>query len=137
MYIFTPNTLIKSSEINANFAEFSSKGFVTPSSDWIAPTFQNSWVNYGSWATGAYRIDAMGYVHLKGLLKSGTLGANTPMFTLPIGFRPKASEDLILTGLSNNAVARINIRGSTGFVCCEVGNNIWVSIDGLTFKAES
>lgn len=52
---------------------------------WQAPTLLNSWVNFGgSFATVAYYRDAVGIVHLKGRMKTGTVG--TIAFTLPAGY---------------------------------------------------
>jgi hypothetical protein len=54
------------------------------------PIFENAWVNHtpGTFATAAFYKDAMGVVHLKGLVKNGTGGA--AVFTLPVGYRPTA-----------------------------------------------
>ena len=131
--------------VNENFRKvsttFSELNFTSPDKSWVAPTFQNSWVNYGDvWETAGYRKDALGYVHLKGLVKSGTIGTSTAIFTLPAGYRPKTGKALLFVCMSNNAAGRINVRNNTGDegkVCCETGNNAWVSLDGITFLAEA
>jgi hypothetical protein len=57
---------------------------------WTAVTFQNSWGNLGSGnATAAYFKDAIGIVHLKGIVTGGAAG--TTMFALPAGYRPLES----------------------------------------------
>lgn len=57
------------------------------------PAFANSWVNYD--ATNeqkvAFRRNQYGRVYFKGLAKSGTVGAGTAMFTLPVPWRPVKS----------------------------------------------
>ena len=138
MKVFTPNTVIVSSEINGNFDElktvtdsYTAKGFVAPDSGWIAPTFVNNWVNYGGgYNTAGYRKDAMGYVHLRGLIKSGTAAQNA--FVLPAGYRPEMRE--LLSVQSNDTEGRIDVL-TTGDVLMQGISNIWVCLDGLTFKA--
>ncbi|KKM86624.1 hypothetical protein LCGC14_1277110 [marine sediment metagenome] len=88
------------------------------------PTFENSWVNYGApWDTAAFYKDAAGIVHLKGLIKSGTI--NQAAFTLPVGYRPKANVQVGI--LSNNAIGRM-IISADGLVSATSGNNAWFVI---------
>lgn len=65
---------------------------------WTAPSFLNSWVNFGGvYQVAQYRkINDMVYV--RGLVKSGTITAD--MFVLPVGFRPPAG--LILPTVAGN-----------------------------------
>lgn len=99
-------------------------------------TFQNSWANYaGGTEYGAcgYYKDAMGIVHLRGLMSSGTL--NAAAFTLPVGCRP--THRLIFTQLTggNNTVGRIDILPD-GTVVPQAGvNNAWVTLEGISFIA--
>lgn len=133
MYIFTPNTLIKSTEVNANFDELLTKTdyLTAPDSGWIAPTFTNSWVNYGfGFNSAGYRKDALGYVHLRGLVKNGTV--NTAIFNLPAGYRPEAQE--LFMSMQNNTIGRIDVN-IVGNVLHSVGANTFVQLDGITFKA--
>lgn len=59
---------------------------LTADTGWLTPTFQHSWTNYGSgWSDAAYR-KVGNQVHLRGLVKSGTLAES--VFTLPVDFRP-------------------------------------------------
>ena len=54
----------------------------------IAPTLLNSWVNFDvaiNNSAGYYK-DAFGIVHLRGLVKTGTVGL--AIFALPVGYRP-------------------------------------------------
>lgn len=84
----TPLTALQTSIAGGNLAPaayidaFSSYSY-------IAPTLGNSWVNYGGiYNTAGYFKDACGVVHIRGLIKSGTLTATA--FTLPAGYRPAA-----------------------------------------------
>ena len=54
---------------------------------WTNASMQNSWVVYDTARyTPGYFKDEHGIVHLRGLIKSGTVGASC--FTLPAGYRP-------------------------------------------------
>lgn len=107
---------------------------IEPQQDWIAPTFLNSWVNYGNpWANAGYMKDSLGFVHLRGIIKSGTI--NTTAFTLPAGYRPATSnQDELFIVHSSGAIGRIDIKGD-GTVLPVAGNNSDVSLAGITFKA--
>lgn len=121
--------------IDAPF-KVSMTGVVTisaPNAAWVAVSFLNSWVDYGGgYNPVAYLIDSAGFVHLRGMAKSGTVGAGTPIFTLPAGFRPE--NRCLFNAQSNGALGRVDVF-TTGNVEVITGNNAWVSLDGITFKA--
>ena len=95
------------------------------------PAFEHGWVNYGGvFATCAFRIDAMGFVHLKGLIKSGS----STIFMLPIGYHPNATQ-IFPTVCFNSELGCARIY-STGNVVFYTGSNKWFSLDSITFKAE-
>lgn len=100
---------------------------------WIHPTLQNSWVWYGSsYERPAFFKDAMGFVHLRGLLKNGTL--NTAMFTLPVGYRP--ARRVVAPGVCNSShFVRIDITttGEVGTVAAANDDAGYVSIDSISF----
>lgn len=51
------------------------------------PAFQNAWVSYGgAYPLASFRKFPDGRVKLRGLIRSGTIGATA--FTLPVGYRP-------------------------------------------------
>jgi hypothetical protein len=101
---------------------------------WITPTLVNNWSNYGStYTTAKYMKDALGFVHVRGFIKGGS--NSTIAFTLPIGFRPSATERFIgidvavpngMISVTNSG--NVEIYGSTF-------NNF--SICSVTFKAEA
>jgi len=100
--------------------------------DWIAPNLLNNWVNYGAiWNPAGYMKDSLGFVHLRGLIKLGTVGQ--PAFVLPAGYRP--SKILLFPAASNNAFGDVKIE-SDGSVKPYVGSNVWFSLEGIIFKAE-
>lgn len=96
------------------------------------PAFQNGWTHYGyGWPNAAFYKDPFGVVHMKGLIKSGTVGATA--FTLPVGYRP--TENRMITTFSNETVARIDIFYATGQVYVYSGSNVYISLDGASFRA--
>ena len=99
---------------------------------WQSVTFRNGWTNYStSYNQAGYFKDSMGIVHLRGLVKSGLIGK--AIFILPAGYRPQRRE-LHVVCTSPNASGRVDIDTS-GNVLATSGNNGWVSLDGITFRA--
>ena len=103
--------------------------------EWTAPSFLNGWVDYGSpFEPAGYFKDTLGILHLRGFIKSGTIGL--PAFILPVGCRP-AYEAFYGTA-SNDAFGQCVIQMSTGDegkVIPYIGNNTWFSLAGITFRA--
>jgi hypothetical protein len=104
------------------------------------PAFAHSWVNYGTWGKNATFRKVGGRVQIAGLVKSGTVIANTgsSVFTLPVGFRPKtdsATTSLIFPTLANDLLGQIRVY-ETGEVCAWAGSNVWFSLDTVSFVAE-
>lgn len=56
--------------------------------NWIEPTLENSWINYGTYKNIAYMKDTLGFVHIVGFIKGGTKIIGTRLFALPVGYRP-------------------------------------------------
>ena len=102
---------------------------------WIAPTFENGWVNYATvdtvWDVAGYMKDSLGFVHMKGLIRAGTVGAR--IFTLPAGYRP--SKYLLFAVHSNSTIGRIDVRND-GQVIAQSGGNAYFNLDNIIFKAE-
>lgn len=110
-------------------------------SGWQTPTLQNGWVEYDAnvnWSPTRYCKDSAGVVHMRGLLRSGTMSA--AMFTLPVGFRPKVdwatTSYLLCQTMSNNGTGRVEIRND-GTVVPTTGSNAWFSLANITFKVGS
>lgn len=97
------------------------------------PGFQNSWVNYGGsvYSTAAFRKNQFGRVELRGIVKSGTVGAG--IFVLPVGFRPLTNKNPYRAVESNNAFGIVEVL-TAGSVVCQVGNNAHVCLDGISFE---
>lgn len=98
-----------------------------------AAALQNGWANYGGYDVASYWKDKCGIVHLSGLIKGGTTTAETPIFNLPDGYRPKASEKFFAVSL--NAICVIDVYES-GNVSIKTGANAgWLSLSGISFRA--
>ena len=101
--------------------------------EWIEVTsFANTWVNFNAANnSAAYCKDAMGFVHIRGMVKDGTDWST--IFTLPVGYRP-AKQEIFVT-ISNDAVGRIDINTDGGVGSYVINDPTWVSLDGITFYA--
>lgn len=103
---------------------------------WITPTLTNGWVAYGGVYGGArYMKDSLGFVHLQGFLKGGTTTAGTAMFTLPAGYRPAVATYQPGVSSPGSAFAAFAIM-DTGAVQFIAGNNTYISLGHVVFKAE-
>jgi hypothetical protein len=108
-------------------------------SDYVAPELLNSWVNFGGGYTEAgYLKDSMGFVHLRGVIKSGTITAGTILFNLPAGFRPSKTNifpSISSVGTVVNVAMEISIEGNVRIGAFDAGAT-FLSLDGITFFAE-
>lgn len=65
-----------------------------PAPGWIAPSLLNGFANLGTvggnnYAVAGYHRDALGYVHIKGVVMiAAGAAAGLPIFALPGGYRP-------------------------------------------------
>lgn len=91
--------------------------------------FANSWVNYGATHNNAGYWKRRGVVFLTGAVKSGTSGVAA--FTLPAGFRPALSVELVAN--ANGAFGAV-VVGSDGTVT-PTGSTTKFSLEGLSFRA--
>ena len=101
------------------------------------PGFQNSWTNYGGgYATAAFYKDALGIVHLKGMITSGTIGSVA--FTLPAGYTPAEhsyfSVASRVVGSPQTAAATVLSNGSVQIFNTNAGADP-VSLNGISFRA--
>lgn len=100
---------------------------------WIAPNMINNWTSYGSgYNPAGYFKDGLGIVHLRGLIKSGTM--NQPCFVLPAGYRPPYQELYpAFSSASPASVAKIIVYAN-GNVTPYQGGNQYFGLDGMTFR---
>lgn len=117
-------------EFKSSVVELYSKSFEP---DWTEPEPINKWVTYSNgYSKFGYLKDSSGIVHLKGLVKNGDV--KKPVFVLPEGFRPLKNQ--IYTVMSNEKPARLDVAAD-GQIIGRTGIHLgWVSLSGITFKAE-
>lgn len=104
------------------------------------PTLLNSWVNYGGvYANASYALDPTSKrVFVQGLVRSGTITDNTPIFALPAAVAPSAynhfaTRSTVFAGLgasTTNFVTKGN--GSNSFLSL---NSVYYSATGVTWTA--
>jgi hypothetical protein len=79
-----------------------------------------------------YYKDALGHVHLRGKVGTGTLSQT--IFTLPAGYRPPSTLNFAVS--SNNAFGNVYIS-AVGAVVANAGAITNVALDNIEFKAEA
>jgi hypothetical protein len=95
-------------------------------SDWTAPSLLNSCVNYGGeYDVAGYLKDTMGFVHIKGLIKSGTGDAGTTVFVLPAGCRPAATVIIPTIGADAAEIMSVDTDGNVKLFTAS-GNSYYV-----------
>jgi hypothetical protein len=100
------------------------------------PAFTNGWVNYSASEPDAgFRKYPDGRVRLKGIVKNGTVGANTPFFTLPAGYRPPTgARRYAVHSATNYAEVEINTSGN---VYATTGSNGFIDLSPIEFDTET
>jgi hypothetical protein len=108
----------------------------TTISGWTALSYVNSWADYGAgWSTGAYCKDQFGFVHLKGLIKNGTVGAT--IATLPAGYRPAYRQLFGCVSYTTGYVMGRTDVDTSGNIISAAGGNAFHSIHECNFLAEA
>jgi len=89
----------------------------------------NSWTNTGGvYQVAGYLKDGAAQVHLRGAIKSGTLGLAA--FTLPTGYRP--TNRMIFASDSNGAYGQLLVNAD-GTVVPNAGSNVQFNLDNVSF----
>jgi hypothetical protein len=124
---WTPGEMVTASLLNTELRD--NELYLVGDAAWLAPTFQNGWLNYagGTQPAGYRKIGDTVYV--RGTVKSGTV--NTVVFTLPVGYRPLTAH--IYACLSNAALGRWTLS-TNGNMTLAIGSNVWASLDGIGFE---
>jgi hypothetical protein len=109
---------------------------VQPDAGWTTATYQNGWVDYGfpGWTGARYRKLSNGQVEVQGMVKSGTVGTGTPVFTLPPGYRPNATTMFPVLGANN--LGRVDVQAD-GKVCIGIGSSGNFTSLNFTFFADA
>ncbi|MBY3623741.1 hypothetical protein HGO21_29955 [Acinetobacter sp. CUI P1] len=98
----------------------------------ITPTLLNGWEAYGSSNAPYYYKDTLGFVHIRGMVKSGVNGS--PILTLPPGYRPSATAGIESISVSNNGsgvlIGNVEVDYK-GRVTPYSGGTTWLSLDNI------
>lgn len=100
-----------------------------PGVGWSNVTFANGWVNFGGLYSNVQYKRVGQRVHLRGLMKSGTVGAFNA-FVLPAGHRPPGT--LMFAPPTSTGAGRLEID-SAGQVQLISGGNGWCGLN-LSFE---
>lgn len=108
---------------------------------WNKPTLQPGWKQYapadGSIHTVRFSKDTSGVVEIKGAVYGGVLGLDTPVFTLPAGYRPMQSEYFvgIASSIGTPGVPQYHrtFIGTDGRVCIQSSSNTSNPVEFLSF----
>jgi hypothetical protein len=109
---------------------------VPPTITWTAATYQNSWVSFnaGTHYVAEYYKDALGWVHIRGTISTGTTG--TVAFTLPVGFRPTKAMNFPITTSGGHGFMGIATNGEATIVAVTGNASTFSAIDGIRLYAE-
>ncbi len=98
---------------------------------WNTPTLENGWVSFGGSAeTPGYRKEPLRLVRLKDSVKNGTVGTATPIFTLPVGYRPPGNCYFAIASTSPT-IAAVLADGQVAVYSS--ASNAHVALDGVVF----
>ena len=102
-------------------------------------SYKNSWADFGgSYDLGGYWMDAMGIVHLQGLVAGGTPSSTSVIFTLPGVLAPEAN--LIFPATANGVFAQVRVLTTGDVVAYAWGGTgapSSFSISGITFPSSN
>lgn len=132
---FSPNTVISSSQMNENFAALQAQlDALRAAPVWTNGDLLNGWTEYGNgYNAPSFTKDALGFVHLRGLVKRAATPTNTTVFVLPVGFRPRAILEAP-AACSGNIPCELIIPVN-GQLYFETGDPGWDSFEGVVFEA--
>jgi hypothetical protein len=135
--VWADGDTLKAADINGNFTALAGQiGAVTAPMTWTALSLMNKWTPYGGvgYAPPSYARDALGVVHLRGLV-TGSTAAQVTIAVLPAGFQPKYNyETTVACGGTTPCTVLIKTTGEMLFELISA-NSSWLSFDGLTFEA--
>ncbi len=150
-HFFAARTAARASEVNDNFsavktavddndqriAELTARlAKLEAPLVWQPLQFGSTWTNFESgFQTAEYAKDALGFVHLRGLVKRvGT--AKEPMIgLLPDGFRPAKSELFAVVAGGGDVINRVDCSPDGQITASGMVAGEYLQLSGLTFYA--
>jgi hypothetical protein len=136
-YHITKGLWIVTWQLTPYFTEIVGTKAVMMGSKWIDIAsgigFLNGWVNVGgTYPLAGYWKDAEGWVHLRGMVSSGTVGTSgSTMFTLPVGYRPPFNLFQPVTTASGPGTVGVQTDGDTPAI---TGSNTYFDLSAIRFK---
>ena len=105
---------------------------IAPSA-WREPSPQNRWTHYGSgYQSAGYYRDVTDRVQLRGVIAGGATSPSTVLFTLPLGYRPTATE--VFTVDSNGGSCLVEIAATGEVRLATRASSARLSLSGVSFR---
>jgi len=102
--------------------------------DWTNMALTDNWVNFGGdYPPLSYFRDKNGMVYIRGYVKSGDMGSDKTIGTLPIGFRPSTTK-MIPTLRDNSVIGTLHVN-TAGRIIPMLTSTVWTNIGYICFKA--
>lgn len=117
---------------STGYTGFGLVSFQAKNTGWTAASLINSFAA-GAGSTPGYLKDALGFVHLRGSVNTGT--TNTVAFVLPAGYRPGVTDFWPALQSSGVAGSYVNIATNGNVTVTYTGGALWLT--GITFLAEN
>jgi hypothetical protein len=110
---------------------------------WTSATLLNAFTHYSApFGPAGYRKMPDGTVVVRGLV-SGGAASSTPVFTLPVGYRPATGRQYLFMVHNANGPIRIDVNDGGSVICGPMAivgatySTGWTSLDGIRFLAET
>ena len=120
---------------NSVFDALALKQDAIPDSGWTAATLLNGWVAFGgTYAAPGYR-KVGSIVYLRGVMKSGTGTAGTPLLNLPAGVRPAFAGSFTTPSPDSPTIdARVDVNTNGNIVIgSTLSTTTYLALDGIQF----
>lgn len=115
-------------------------GLANIENKWTTMAMSNSWVPYGytttgRWVGASFWKDPDGFVHLRGLVKTGS-SATATIATLPSGYRPAKTSLFLTQSALGTGACRIDITNAGVISAQAGGSTTYTSLGGICFYAD-
>lgn len=102
-------------------------------------SLMNGWENYSSASDGfqqaRYTKMPSRMVYLSGLIRNGIIQQGTPVFILPVGCRPGSTE-IFIVRCGGYGEGQVYVYTNGEVTVVQADSNSWISLSGITFRAE-
>jgi hypothetical protein len=102
---------------------------LTAAPTWVSATLTSGWTNTAGYQVAQYAKDSLGFVVLRGNVTGGSTGSTATILTLPVGFRPAATDRF--TTASGTGTATIDVQADGRVVPTAVTNTANVGLSGI------